>query len=134
MLIYRPPYPSHSITIFISAMITAPVLLPCKYINSNVNNKRTESLFSHDNRNILSLIIMVSMERNALHNLNIGQILNLIDIDVRRKVRKLEKLNTKCIKLKCAIIFNDTHKYVYNIHTYITRMHTTRMHTHIYIY
>ena len=51
---------------------------------------------------------MLTMERNALHNLNIAQIWNLIDNEDRIKVRKLEKLNTKCIKIKYGIIFNDT--------------------------
>ena len=49
---------------------------------------------------------MLTMERNVLTILiNILQILNLIDLEVRIKVRKLEKLNTKRIQIKCAITF-----------------------------
>ena len=51
---------------------------------------------------------MLTTERNPLHNLKLGQILNLTDIEVRINVKKLEKLNTKCIKAKYGIILNDT--------------------------
>ena len=59
---------------------------------------------------------MLTIERNALHNLNREHILNLIDTEVRIKIWKLEKLNTKCIKLKYGIIFNDSRTHIIYIY------------------
>jgi len=57
--------------------------------------------------------MMVNDDRNASQDFNYGHLINQLNPNTRKLVRKLEKLNKKLINNEYGILFNKTCIYLY---------------------